>query len=158
MDRTIYIHYGHKKFVSEQFNNPKNYIPFTKPSGGLWASPINTSFGWKEYLKRSLDIELDLEDSFKFILADEANVVHIYSIDDLKRLPLLDYNSITTNIFFIDFEQLLSDGIDAIELHLTEEKILENAKENFFSGLYFALDAWNCDSILILNKDVIVPI
>lgn len=43
------------------------------------------------------------------------------------------------------FEKLLDDGWDAVELHLSEDR----SYGGFMEGLY-------CDSILVMNPDVIV--
>ena len=39
---------------------------------------------------------------------------------------------------------------DAIELHLSEEVV-----DDYLESLYFKLYGWDCDSILIMNKDII---
>lgn len=45
---------------------------------------------------------------------------------------------------YLDFEKLRELGIDAIELHL-----IENPE------LYWTLYTWDCDSVLVMNPDVI---
>ena len=42
-----YIHYGHSSFDRESFNHIKRHGISTKPSGGLWGSPIKAKYGWK---------------------------------------------------------------------------------------------------------------
>ena len=46
-----------------------------------------------------------------------------------------------------DFEKMLADGWDAIEFRLSED-----------SELYWALYGWDCDSILVMNPDVVEEI
>lgn len=44
----------------------------------------------------------------------------------------------------IDFEQMLRNGVDAIEL-------------TNINDLYFDLYGWDCNSIVILNQNIIIP-
>lgn len=61
-------------------------------------------------------------------------------------------NEINISSFYTpDFEKMKNDGVDAIELHLSEDK-----SENYFEGLYYTLYGWDCDCILILNKYIVV--
>ena len=48
----------------------------------------------------------------------------------------------------LDFEQLLKNGIDAVQLSL----FIGNYE------LYYKLYGWDCDSILIMNPDIIKPV
>ena len=41
-----YIHYGHSSFDRESFNHIKRHDISTKPSGGLWGSPIKAKYGY----------------------------------------------------------------------------------------------------------------
>lgn len=45
----VYIHYGSSTFY--KFPPVKNELYFDKPIGGLWASPIDTQYGWKYWCK-----------------------------------------------------------------------------------------------------------
>ena len=67
---------------------------------------------------------------------------HIRSVPDVKAMPLID-NGITT-WYTPDFEKMLADGWDAIELHLSE-----------CGELYWALYGWDCDCILVMNPDIV---
>lgn len=55
--------------------------------------------------------------------------------------------------YCIDFEKCLRLGIDAIELcwYGDEYKDLVNG------DLYFELYGWDCDSMVVLNPEAIVP-
>lgn len=52
-----------------------------------------------------------------------------------------------------DFEKAYYLGIDAIELHLSEDESPDG-----MNGLYWLLYGWDCDSILILNPKIVIPI
>lgn len=146
-----YIHYGHNTFDLSLFAEPKNRPYFCKPIGGLWASPVNAKRGWREWNNDSGFRDCEEENSFQFQLTEQARVYHIYCKEDVEKLPLQS-SDIMFGEFYIDFEQI-SKLYDAIEYHLSEEK----PHENYDDGLYFVLYGWDCDSILVLNKNVIVP-
>lgn len=154
-----YIHYGHKEFNINSFNEIRNDYLWTKPLGGLWASPVDAQYGWKDWCKSSGYTKCNDDNSFKFTLDDKANIYHIYSVKDLETLPriLLSANEYDRAIskYLIDFENAVNSGYDAIELHLSEET---DIPDGIMAGLYYALYLWDCDSILIMNPDIIVPI
>ncbi len=69
-------------------------------------------------------------------------------LDDLPKIETEFSHS--SRWITLDFEEL-SKSYDGIELHLSEEET-----EDIFNGLYWKLYGWDCDSILIFNKDIIV--
>ena len=148
-----YIHYGHKKFERFIFCSIQNREWCTKPHGGLWASPVDAKFGWSGWCAREEFRECNEDNSFTFTLREGANVLHIRSIKDLDDLPQIDDAFPTW--CELDFEKLLESGVDAIELHLSEEDV---SNLTVCEGLYWSLYGWDCDSILIMNPDVIVEV
>lgn len=142
-----YIHYGNNKFDINKFetisNNP--IIP-TKPLGGFWASRIDSPYSWKDHcIKHEYSINLD-----KYIIFSIDNKARILTIDNSKQLedlPQLDSkkefykNNLCTKL---DFEKL-SEKYDAIEVFINE-----------LNDLYFQLFGWDCESILIMNPQVII--
>lgn len=146
-----YIHYGHTQFRRDLFCGIKNRVMFSKPWGGLWASPVDAKNGWIDWCEQEHFRWCDLSNSFEFTLSDKAKVLHIYGVEQLENLPRLD-ESLAMWVC-LDFEQLLADGYDAVELHLSEEK---NLGGGFMDGLYWSLYGWDCDSILVMNPEVIV--
>lgn len=148
---SIYIHHGSNEFVLSEFNEIKNQLAFPKPKGGLWASPIGTCFGWEELNKNNLLPKCDMTKSFRFKLSDNANVFMINSICDLNKLPKLEQNC--NPWVRLDFEKIVSNGTDALQLNLSGIDEEDKKKE-----LSKALDGWECDSILVMNKDIIKAI
>lgn len=148
-NKDIYVHYGSNRFERELFLMPINRPDFviSKPFGGLWASNIESEYGWKEWCEINEFHLNELESNFKFMLSNEANIFHIKNTKDICTLPLIDNLYIITNHKVIDFEKCIQLGIDAIELHLSEDR-----------SLYHDLYGWDCDSILILNPDIIEPL
>ena len=135
-----YIHYGHKHFDINLFCPISNREIFTKPFGGLWASRIDAEYGWKDWNNREHFKKCEKENSFTFCLSDNAKILTINSMDDLEDLPHLE------NDFFLgtlDFEKLLN-FYDAIEVNISSDYRL-------YHGLY----GWDCDSILVMNPEVI---
>jgi hypothetical protein len=146
-----YIHYGHKEFNKERFTKVTNEHCWVKPNGGLWASPVDAKFGWKDWCEAEMFRDCDEDNSFRFTLTEDSNVCHLYSVEDLHKLPRQSNCYIVSN-YCIDFEKLIEMGYDAVELHLSDD--IETGLGN---GLYWELYGWDCDSIVILNPDIICP-
>lgn len=141
MEERIYIHYGHKAFNEKLFMEIKNY-GFAKPKGGLWASAINAKFGWKDWCKDEHFRDCTKDNSFKFKLKDGTRVLKIDNAEMLKTLPVIElpYNF---SWITLDFEKL-KEEYDVIEVLISEDH-----------QLYWDLYGWDCDSLLVMNKDVI---
>jgi len=146
-----YIHYGCTEFDKRLFNPVRNER-FVKPYGGFWASPVGSEQDWKSWCIDTNNMSWLNGGSFKFTLTDSAKVYHIYSVMDLYALPN-DPRAIVKSSYCIDFEACIRSGIDAIQLHLSDE---EDKPELFMDGLYWRLYGWDVDSILIFNPDIIV--
>ena len=140
-----YIHYGHRCFVPELFLPIQNQDYMNKPIGGLWASPVNAEYGWKKWCEDNDMFTKNMNESFKFRLKWNAEVWHIHNKGDVETMPEAKSQHGFKSTFFVpDFEELLNTGIDAVELHFSEDP-----------ELYMTMYGWDCDSILILNRDVI---
>ncbi len=149
---TTYIHYGHQAFDSNLFAIPTNRRHANKPKGGLWASAIDAPYGWKDWCKAESYCSCDNEDSFCFQLSKNANVFTISSVEDVDRMPLQKDGWSTRTIKAIDFELMLQNGVDVIEYNLSND-----CSDDTMDNLYFALYGWDCDCILVLNPEVIIP-
>ena len=139
-----YIHYGSDRFAPELFSPPSNRFGFNKPNGGLWASAVDAEYGWKEWSIDNGWCLKSLKKSFTFRLKENANIIVINTVADVAQLPLQDDTEGLTVLKPIDFERLVEDGVDAIEVTLTND-----------SRLYYELYGWDCDCILVLNPDII---
>lgn len=140
-----YIHYGAKKFDRVLCMPIHNIRMFTKPSGGFWASKIDAEFGWKEWCEDNDYFDCDEENSFIFELAENARILEINSVEDLKKLPGRNRDIGFLGGFYtmLDFEKL-AEQYDAIEVSISSDY-----------RLYRALTGWDCDSILIMNPDIV---
>lgn len=142
-----YIHYGYEPFDRDLIQPIRNRDYFTKPWGGFWASPVDAEFGWKQWCERE-QFALDrFVHSFTFTLSPEAKVLTIGSTLDLHGLPRGDTLGLDMGMVCLDFEELLRQGYDAVELELSRDW-----------ELYWELYGWDCDSIVILNPDIIVEV
>ena len=150
MERKQYIHYGSAQL--HKIDPIRNHQLSVKPKGGLWASPVDSEFGWADFC-RSEDICTEsLAESFSFWLTENAKILHIYSGEQLDKLPKAkltpDLEETLGKVSWItlDFEAL-EKQYDGIELHLSDEESDD--------GLFFELYGWDCDCILIFHDDVI---
>lgn len=151
-NRQIYIHYGSTDFDSEKGFPIKNrQPPWCKPLGGFWASRLDATFGWKEWCEREDFRVCDSNESFQFVLKEGARVEVIHDLAKLRSLPILTISEGLSQTYNIDFEKCRNTGIDAIELCWYGDEWKEVAKDD----LYFALYGWDCDSIVILNPDIV---
>lgn len=142
----MYVHYGHKQFLRQRFNEIRN-AGFVKPHGGLWGSDVKAEYGWKQWCETEMTRLCHEENAFFFELAAGAKVLHIRKQEDLERLPRDRPEFCMLSTAYLDFEALKDSGIDAIELHLSEDH-----------RLYWRMYGWDCDSILIMNPDVVCEV
>lgn len=142
-----YIHYGADTFERSAFKHVVNINYFNKPKGGLWASRVDDECGWKNWCECE-EFRLErLEYAFTFTLKESANVVEIETSTDIVcKLPLcetLKSECPSCERYYIDFEDCIKRGIDAIEIIDIGE-------------VYWSLYGWDVNCILILNPDIIV--
>ena len=144
MKEKIYIHYGHTKFDPMLFVDIKNEM-FVKPKGGLWASDINAEYGWKDWCTDEEFRDCQIENSFKFKLKEGSKVLTIDNAEMLSGLPQQEsiYRFLSV---FLDFEKI-KEEYDAIEVFISSDH-----------QLYYDLYGWDCDSLLVLNKECIEEI
>ena len=164
----VYIHYGSDKFLPECFIPIRNGGIMGKPGDntGLWASRIDSLYGWKEWCEEN-DFNLHkLLKSFSFCLAEDANTLLISHPKELESLPLTKpYHYVEKNwdlgehptaeqikeyltpgeCAMLDYEKMSANGIDAIEIE--------------YNYLFRdALPTWDCSSIFIMNPNIIIPL
>lgn len=136
------IHYGSKIYNPEKIRPIFNR--YVKPSGGLWTSPIDSQYGWKDFCKAEDFRECNEDNSFIIELKINTNILLIDSFDDLNLLKWLPFH----HMEFPDFEEAAT-RYNAI--HLTDRGQRETRMTNP-RNLY----GWDCETVLILNKTVIL--
>lgn len=143
-DVGILIHYGSSQFHHEKFQTIKNYR--VKPKGGLWTSPIQTEWGWKEWcLAESFRTEFD---TYFTLTLQEKSLV--YQIDRLADLNDLIWYTYPPYQFEYPNYEAMANTYDAIWLTDTGEK---ETRYTIQRNLY----GWDCESVLILNPMAIQP-
>lgn len=124
----------------------------------LWGSPVDAEYGWKAWC---LDNEFNLEalsenNSFCWTLKPTARILTISNEDDLAKVPFTrnkmallhnpDYFST-----YIDYYKIVAKSYDAVEL---EDGVIGH---RFSSPEEICFNSWDCESIMVLNRDAIVP-
>lgn len=134
------ISYGISRFDPLKFSQISNSY-FSKPGGGLWASPVGVRFGWREWCL-SEDFGLERLDSH-IEFAYRGRVLIVDCVEDLDRLRWFRDRTYH-ELVFPDFEAMLASGVDAI--WLTERG--ENAtRYTIGRNLY----GWDCECVLVMN-------
>ena len=144
-----YISYGIRNFDINKFEEIQNKEYCNKPKGGLWASPVDAEHGWKDWCETEQFRDCKEEDSFRFTLKDDANIYYINRPDDCNDMPQVNHDYMKSKIY-PDFEIMKQNGVDAIQFNLSNDKT-----ESYSDGLYFTLYGWDCDCILVMNKNIV---
>jgi hypothetical protein len=134
-------HYGNNKYIPEKVMPVKNG-KWVKPKiGGLWTSPIDSIFGWKDWNQTEQFAECDDRNSFTLRLSDNAKILIIDSLEDLLQAPLIDCECLRNK--FLDFEKIATeyDGIWLTEQGQRKTRLSRPA------NLY----GWDCETVLVLN-------
>ena len=97
--------------------------------------------GWKDWCDDNEFKFYNKDNAFVFTLSDNAKVLYINDTKILANLPM--QQSIIKSWLCLDFEKL-SGQYDAIEVNISK-----------CNSLYDLLYGWDCDSILIMNPDII---
>lgn len=146
IEQIEFIHYGAKEYDPSKFKPVSNR--FAKPKGGLWGSPVDSEWGWKEWCEA--ESFADCNEGFRFKLKKGSKVFIIDSYKDMMDLPFKCYSETEYQVKYLDYESS-SRKYDAI--WLTEKGQVETQ----FSepvNLY----GWDCESILVMNPDPIITI
>lgn len=139
------VHYGSSRFDISKFRPVSNYRGWpNKPKGGLWASPVDAPYGWADWCKDN-DYYLASE-SFEFTLSPNAVIAEIRSLADIQELLGYSQGKGMYAICTIDFE-VLKNQIDVIDFKFSENR------DELYSGLF----GWDCDSVLVLNPQSVIP-
>jgi len=133
----------------EPIENRPPYWVSSKPSGGLWASPVAASLSWRTHQSGGPENEAAWGahwHSFNFALTDDARVLSFATAEDLDdySFPLIDSE-------YVDWEKL-AEEFDAI---LIDESAVGSYTFGDEEGL---LTGWDVESLLVFNPNVIIPI
>lgn len=142
-----FMTYGSNKFDINKFDSIKNR-DFIKPHGGLWSSPVNSSYGWKDWCESEGYKVESLSSWFKFKLNCNSNIFVIDELSDLINLMKI-YRRTDQYLYFenvLDFEKISKD-YDGILLTDNGERKTRYSDPELYG--------WDCESLLVFNPEVI---
>lgn len=125
----------------------------------LWGSPIDANYGWKQWCEdNGFNTELLTEsNSFCWTLKKEAKILYIEDLQDIfDKVPFIKaplYEGSTYMETFIDFKKIIAK-YDAMEICM----------DNGYFGHMFVdkreqcFNSWDCDSIMVFNREMIIPL
>lgn len=147
-----YIHYGADHFDISKFKEVKNEWHKPKKGTGLWGSPVNAVRSWKNWCEDEHFRECNDDNAFKFIVRNPEKIFFVDSapayLNLTKRYGIANgWGTSEYNPYDIDFEKMISDGWDGLEISISD-----------WWKLYDLLYGWDCDSIVIFNKDCIIEV
>ena len=79
-----YIHYGFSNLDKARIKPIQNQPYFCKPIGGLWASPVDAKYGWKQWCTDEDFMDCREECSCRFTLRPDANVLTLTTLAELS--------------------------------------------------------------------------
>lgn len=143
----LVVHYGAKKYNPEKFE-PIVCNGFEKPEkGGLWTSPIDSVFGWKDWNKMTNFVKCEDENSFTLCLKENVKIFEINSFEDLSNAPLI--KSII-GMYNLNYEEI-EKNYDAI--WLTSKGQIQTR-----TTYPIWLNSWDCETVFILNPDCFIVV
>lgn len=160
----IYVHYGSKAFDKEKVKEVRNEFYLNKPRGGFWGSPVDTDWGWKDWCEG--EQYGDLSSHFYFSLTPGTKILLLKDPGDERAIPT-SWMTIGTGMFAervlqSDFVALRNFGIDAVELihgdnySYWHDINLDADRRDYSRNSMF--NSWDCDSIVIFNKDSVIDL
>ena len=151
MDK-LYIHYGSNQLIKDKVTEMKreagSNMYINKPDFGLWGSPVDCEFGWKEWCE-SEDFRTDtLDRYFVFKVKDGDKIFTVRKNDDVSDYLYTPHLFTLKYMFppkYIDFDKIMKeyDGMELIH------------GDNYMDLHYGYFYSWDVDSIVVWNPDVI---
>ena len=149
-----YVTYGFGNIIdkSKIETNLAPRIYANKPLLAWWGSPVNATYGWKEFC---IDNKFKNKSYFatnnrvKWTLDGKIFVINNEDdLQDAKDHNLMKYYK-DHNLFCFDFIKMKDNGYDAIELKAYY------IGHNPYGDLAASLWGWDCESIVVLNPNKI---
>jgi hypothetical protein len=118
-----------------------------KPQGGLWTTPLGSTYGWKQWCTEENFQPDSLASSFIVEFTGRAMVIDTYQ--DLRSFPWVPFLPGMKSLLSPDWEHIktVADGIWLTEQGQRQTRWSE-------PNLY----GWDCESFLVLNPTCIVPV
>lgn len=138
--------YDQKAFKPIEYDDV--YTIANKCRYGLWACPIDSNFGWKEWCERE-DFPSG-NDLFTFKLKDNAKIYVVDNYEDLERISTLKDRFGRGSI---NFKELLANNYDGI--YVTDNAV---SSLRYIEGNIQDLSCWDVESLCVFNPNVIIPL
>lgn len=122
-----------------------------KPCEAWWGSPLDAEYGWKEWCESEEFGNYDFDNPIQWKLKSNTNILQI-DMDDIIDYEhrLLKYiDRISTLDRSLNFYRLLDDNISTVQLM---DACIGHA---FINRIELMFNGWDCESICVLDKDVI---
>jgi hypothetical protein len=167
-DKARLIHYGDRTYDLKKFHYVRN-DGWVKPIGGLWTSPVNSQYGWRDWCEAEYFESCLKANSFLLKVKPWARICVIDTLEDLHNFPFVSRwdllstsekitkrkYSLTSPEFYHektipDFETL-KKRFDAIWL---------TVEGQWRTRLVFPINlyGWDCETVLILNPISVVQV
>ena len=142
------ITYGLGEYCPAKFEEISDEPFRNKPRGGLWSSPIDSEFGWKDWCIAEEWREDTLGSWFTFDFV--GSVLVIDGPHDAAKLPWIEDGRYDG---FISFQAMCCPDFYYDAIYLTEQG-QELTRYTNRHSLY----GWDCESLLIMNPNSIVNV
>jgi len=154
-----YVHYGASAFDRDLFSPVENLPGLCKPLGGFWLSSPEYEFSWKDWCEE-WEFSDKLEIAAEFELLPTANIFRVTSYEQIKDLPR---KTLTINgaLWPLKFREENDEEPNAISLDFEYLARIYDGMEVLISSderLYWALNTWDCDSLLVFNPDILIKV
>ena len=146
----------------EKFERIKNgrKMYMNKPDGGLWTSPTDSEWGWKDWCESENFNVSRLSSYTKFNLKDTAKILVIDSLEEFYNIcdkyTLKIHGSLELAMLMmgklLDFEAIEKDGYYGILL-TDRGNIQCHLPLNLARPGYSDLNAWDVETLLLFNLD-----
>lgn len=121
-----------------------------KPDKGFWGSPIDASYGWKEWCENEEFGDYDFNKPVYWTLTD-GKILQIDwdDVNNKETSVLMKYMTIPNDIYsysILEWKKMLEDGIVAVQL------MNSSIGHVFKNDLELRFNNWDCESIVVLDK------
>lgn len=143
----VWRHYGDDSYDEAKFK-PAEHEVFIKPKGGLWVSPVDSSWGWIDWCEAEDYGHSKASPYFDIMVRPETRMIVIDSLADAaSKLPWVRADGFM-RFRWPDWRAVIMDGWDMIVL-------TERGQEETRFGEP-SLYGWDCESAVILNPEIIL--
>lgn len=139
--------YDQKSFKPIQYGGTAATL--NKCHNGLWACPLESTYGWKQWCEKE-DFPL-ANDLFTFKLKDNAKIYVIDNYEDLERISTLKDRF---GMRYINFKELLDNNYDGIYASENAVKSLRYISNSNIQDL----SSWDVESLCVFNPSVVIPL